>query len=448
MRSPRQFLILLFSVLVMALIAAVAGQQQAESTSSNLGGQSPVTISQDVLAEDQFAVEDGSPSLEYAATTSESNSSPAESAASKTETADQSSANEGSAASEIASGSPDDGQSSLSPVIQEHRVAKATPTASPIPFQSPTPTASPILFQSPTPTPSSTSSPTPSMTSSPATTPSQTPLLTPTGTPTPQPTPQFVNGVSSEEFIIMDDETRNHIREIYLDGQTKGRDPRTLSRIGASIIETDQFLVRFGTGDYELGPYTHLQPVVDFFAPSLERYGVGIRRGLSAWMVVDASRSDKSQCEPDEIIVACELRLNNPSVLIIVLGTNDIGSVERFEESMRQIIEYSLSEGVIPILSSKADRYEGRDNRNNEVLHRLADEYHIPLWDFDVVAQTLPGKGLARDNVHLTFLYEFDFNQPNSMQRGYGLYNITALMVLDEVWSEMKSTAFGYPTSR
>lgn len=334
------------------------------------------------------------------------------------------------------SGSPNDGQSSLSAGLQEQRIPKATPTASPSPVQSPTAT------------PSSTSSPTPTMTPSPTPAPTQTPLPTPTSTPTPQPTPQFVNGVSSEDFIIMDDETRLHIREIYIDGQAKGRDPRTLSRIGASIIETDQFLVRFGTGDYDLGPYAHLQPVVDFFGPSLERYGVGIRRGLTAWMVVDPSRADKSQCEPDETMVACELRLNNPSVLIIVLGTNDIGAIERFEESMRQIIEYALAEGVIPILTSKADRYEGRDNRNNELIHQLADEYHIPLWDFDVVAETLPGKGLARDNVHLTFLYEFDFNQPGSLQRGYGLYNITALMVLDEVWREMKSTAFGYARSR
>lgn len=436
MRSPRQFFVLLFSVLFMVLIAAVAGQQQAESTSTNSGEQTAATNSQDVLSENQFTLEDASASLEYEASPSESNSGQADSAASQTENADQSSTSDGREAKTLMSGSPNDGQSSISTGLKEQRPAKATPIASPVPIQSPTPT------------PSSTPSPTPSMMPSPTSAPTQTPLPTPTRTPTPQPTHQFVNGVSSEEFIIMDDETRIHIREIYLDGQAKGRDPRTLSRIGASIIETDQFLVRFGIGDYDLGPYTHLQPVVDFFAPSLERYGVGIRRGLSAWMVVDPSRSDKSQCEPDEIMVACELRLNNPSVLIIVLGTNDIGSVERFEESMRQIIEYSLSEGVIPILASKADRYEGRNNRNNEVLHQLADEYHIPLWDFDVVAETLPGKGLARDNVHLTFLYEFDFNQPDSMQRGYGLYNITALMVLDEVWREMKSTAFGYPTSR
>jgi hypothetical protein len=136
-------------------------------------------------------------------------------------------------------------------------------------------------------------------------------------------------------------------------------------------------------------------------------------------------------------MIACEFRLNNPSVVIFVLGTNDIGSGDRFEQNMRQIVEYSIDEGVIPILTTKADRFEGRDNRNNEILRKTASLYRIPLWDFDLVASTLPDKGMGRDNVHLTFLAEFDYRQPRSFQRGYGLFNLTCLMVLDEVWGEM-----------
>lgn len=236
----------------------------------------------------------------------------------------------------------------------------------------------------------------------------------------------------------MDELTRLHVREIFSIGQALGRNPRSLSRIGASIIETDQFLVRFGTGDFDLGPFSHLQPVVEFFSNSFERYGVGIRRGLSAWAVLDPTWADKRQCQANETMIACEFRLNNPSVLIIVLGTNDIGSAEKFEGSMRQIVEYAITEGVIPILATKADRFEGGDNRNNDAIRQIAAAYQIPLWDFDIVAGSLPGRGLGRDSVHLTFLSEFDYNQPASLQRGYGLYNLTILMVLDEVWREMK----------
>ncbi|MGB3714281.1 MAG: SGNH/GDSL hydrolase family protein [Candidatus Promineifilaceae bacterium] len=275
-------------------------------------------------------------------------------------------------------------------------------------------------------------SPTPTATLTP------TPRPTSTSTPTPTPTPQFVNGLSTEDFVVMDDLTRLHVREIFSDGKALGRDPRALSRIGASIIETDQFLVRFGTGDFDLGPFNHLQPVVEYFSNSFERYGVGIKRGLSAWAVLDPAWADKRQCQANETMIACEFRLNNPSVLIIVLGTNDIGSAEKFEGSMRQIVEYAISEGVIPILATKADRFEGGDNRNNDVIRQIAAAYRIPLWDFDVVAGSLPGRGLGRDSVHLTFVSEFDYNQPASLQRGYGVFNLTILMVLDEVWREMK----------
>ncbi len=275
-------------------------------------------------------------------------------------------------------------------------------------------------------------SPTPTSTSTP------TSIPPPTNTPTPSPTPQSVNGISSDDFIVLNETTRLHIREIFSRGQRLGRNPKALSRIGASIIETDQFLVRFGTGDYELGPYYHLQPVINYFAESFSRYGVGIRRGLSSWGVLDPAWADRGLCQANETMIACEFRLNNPSAVILVLGTNDIGSGDKFEQNMRQIVEYSIEEGVIPILTTKADRFEGRDNRNNEILRKIASVYRVPLWDFDLVASTLPNKGMGRDNVHLTFLAEFDYRQPQTFQRGYGLFNLTCLMVLDEVWGEMQ----------
>jgi hypothetical protein len=321
---------------------------------------------------------------------------------------------------EQTSGQPDsNGQSLVGPTAEQNsqsaNTSKLRQTARTLPGFKPT-------RSEPTPTATVTPSPTP----------------TPTSTSTPSPTPQFINGLSSEEFVVMDERTRLHIREIFSHGQTLGRNPNALSRIGASIIETDQFLVRFGTGDFDLGPFSHLQPVVDHFSASFERYGVGVRRGLSAWAVLDPAWADKRQCQANETMIACEFRLNNPSVLILVLGTNDIGSAQEFEGSMRQIVEYSVSEGVIPILATKADRFEGGSNRNNDLIRHIAAVYRIPLWDFDIAAGSLPGRGLGSDGVHMTFAAEFDYNQPASLQRGYGLYNLTVLMVLDEVWREME----------
>jgi len=422
MRSSRHFIVLLCTVLLITALVTIDSNRRARASQSTSVHQSAAIHPQGVLADSQTIPTATVFSNSSANSSAQADIDQPDASDSQIEFANQPQNTINFSYNGPATGAVD----SLLPSEVE-----------------PSPTPSPSTSPSSSPSSGPSSGPTHTQSLTPA--PTQTPNPTATSTPAPRPTLHLLNGIPSHNFVIMDDQTRLHIREIFAKGQALGRNPRSLSRIGASIIETDQFLVRFGSGDYDLGPYSYLQPVVDFFSPSFERYGVGIRRGLSAWMVLDPDWADNRQCSPEETMVTCEIRLNNPSVLIIVLGTNDIGSVERFETSMRQIIEIAIAEGVIPILTTKADRYEGGNNRNNEVIERIAASYQIPLWNFDVVARTLPGRGLARDNVHLTFLYEFEFNQPESLQRGYGLYNLTALMVLEEVWHEMKTAMFGYP---
>ena len=35
------------------------------------------------------------------------------------------------------------------------------------------------------------------------------------------------------------------------------------------------------------------------------------------------------------------------------------------------------------------------------MIRRLATENRIPLWDFDLAAETVPGRGLQPDGLHL-----------------------------------------------
>jgi hypothetical protein len=88
---------------------------------------------------------------------------------------------------------------------------------------------------------------------------------------------------------------------------------------------------------------------------------------------------------------------------------------------------------VIPILGTKADRFEGPGNVNNAIIRRLATDYGVPLWDFDLLAGTIPGRGLTVDNVHMTTFFAHDWTQPVAFQRGHGVHNLTALMALDAV---------------
>jgi hypothetical protein len=175
-----------------------------------------------------------------------------------------------------------------------------------------------------------------------------------------------------------------------------------------------------------------LQPAVDHYRRSFERFGVALRIGLHAWNAFRPGIADPEKCRSDEHMVACEFRLQNPSVLLVRLGTNDIAPGDAFERAMRHTIEYSIANGVIPVLGTKSDRFEG-DNRHNETMRALAAEYHIPLWDFDRVAGTLPDSGLGGDSVHLTMFATNDFSDPRALTFGYPLSDLTALFVLDEI---------------
>ena len=173
--------------------------------------------------------------------------------------------------------------------------------------------------------------------------------------------------------------------------------------------------------------------MVDYFRGSFARQGAGVRRGLHTWNVFDPMWADPALCGRGENMLDCELRVHDPSVLIVKLGSNDVGVPATTTRSLRLIVEYCIEHGVIPILGTKADRHEGPGNINNDIVRQIAAEYRVPLWDFDVVAGTLPGRGMAGDGVHLTTFYAHDWSLPSAYQSGYGVGNLTALMALDAV---------------
>lgn len=243
-----------------------------------------------------------------------------------------------------------------------------------------------------------------------------------------------VNDIPPASIVVMPDDVRANVRAIFEAGQTQGRNAQAFSRLGDSTIENPQFLSRFDGGPYNLGPYAYLQGMIDNYRGSFGRQGVGVRRGLHTWNVFDPMWADAAVCGRGEHMLDCELRVHNPSVLLIKLGSNDVGVPDTTTRSLRQIVEYCIERGIVPILSTKADRHEGPDNTNNIIVRQIATEYHVPLWDFDLLAGTLPGRGMARDGVHLTTFYAHDWSLPDAYRSGYGLSNLTALMALDQVW--------------
>jgi LysM repeat protein len=261
------------------------------------------------------------------------------------------------------------------------------------------------------------------------------PSLTPSP-PATSPAPDGVNGVAAASILIMPNNVRQSARQIYTRGQELGRNPAAYSKLGDSTIENPHFMARFDEGPYDLGQYAYLQDAIDYFAGSHGRQGAGVRRGFHSWTVTDPTWADKSLCLPNESSVACEIRLHDPSIMLILLGSNDAGVPGGFEQNMRQVIDITIEHGVIPVIGTKADRFEG-SNINNQILRRLAAEYQIPLWDFDLVAGTIAGRGLDSDGVHLTTFYAHNYTSPTAFQRGHSLHNLTALMALDAIWREV-----------
>ncbi len=277
-----------------------------------------------------------------------------------------------------------------------------------------------------------------------ASSPSPLPENSPTPVTILQP-PQTVNGVPYEEFILLDAITRENVREIFLRGQKIGRDPHAFSKLGDSIIASAQFLRIFDgvdpfLGAYDLGEYAYLQRTIDYFHGSFARYGAAVRIGLRAQFVFDPEWTKAGMCEPAVNMVDCELWLHNPSIMLIQLGTNNRRSASLFRENYERLVRYLMYQDVVPVLITKADRSEGADNRNNRIIREIAEQYHLPLIDFDRLADTLPNRGLKADRIHLKPAPRYDYRRPETFEYGTAVHNLATLIMLDELRALFEET--------
>jgi hypothetical protein len=222
--------------------------------------------------------------------------------------------------------------------------------------------------------------------------------------------------------------------QIYQLGQTYHNNPNAFSKVGDCETSSAYFLADFdlGSNAYNLGSYQDLQSVIDYFSGSFGRVSLAAGKGYKAASVLNPLFADSSQCHGDESPLICEYRLQKPSFAFIMFGTNDFSnSRTAFEGYMRQIIEYSIKNGVVPILVTKADNLEG-DNSINPLIAQLAIEYDVPLWNFWAAVQSIPNQGLEADGAHLTFSKN-NFNDPEAFQFAFPIRNLTALQVLQSL---------------
>ncbi len=227
--------------------------------------------------------------------------------------------------------------------------------------------------------------------------------------------------------------------QIYQAGQSRGNRANVFSLIGDSNTANMAFFAPFDWGGYTLGEYGYLQQTIDFFRGSFSRDRIAARGGFNTTKALDPANAPAG-CGPGESPLACEVRVNRPSVAFILLGTGDQHTWQGFESRYRQIIEYLINQGVIPVCITKGDDLESTDSQApygyiNDIIRRLSGEYSVPLLDLRQAFSALPNRGFEADGFHM--------NKPPDGQSanftrgylsyGYNMYNLTALRALDAI---------------
>lgn len=272
-------------------------------------------------------------------------------------------------------------------------------------------------------------------------TPEPDPVFTETPTPTELPQGFW------QDLPVIPDGVSYAMREVYQKGLAMGNDPRVFTKLGDCNSKSPDFLHGFG-GMYNLGEFGYLQPAIDYYQGAFRMPNQATNPGTTTSRLL-SSLWNNDQCLANEIMLDCQYRLDNPSVVIISLGTIDAKyhylDPSAFERNLRVIIERSLEEGIVPVLGTKADNIEG-DHSINETIARLAIEYELPLWNFWKAAQDTVNHGLLPDLEHLNSWSgppATDFSLPISMEYSKEVKNITALQMLDLLMRELAESSAG-----
>jgi hypothetical protein len=305
----------------------------------------------------------------------------------------------------------------------------------------PADTATPI----PTDTPPGDTS-TPSLTPKPGKPPTPTlfwPTPNPVETATPYPRPANDKGQSLppdkwQEWPVIP-VVSQRARQIYQAGVDQNHDTRRFSKVGDCQNIRQYFLGMFDNSKtYNLGDqYSYLKGAIDQFSGSWNRLSESVRTGFNVASVLTPLYSNPNDCKGGESPIACEFRIWNPSIVIISMETWTAGRpTALYETYLRQIVEFAISQNVLPIVATKADNLEG-DNSINRIVAQVATDYDIPMWNFWAAAHPLPDHGLLEDGFHLTNASNW-FDKSDSMDKAWPWRNLTALQVIDKVWRAVK----------
>jgi uncharacterized protein YraI len=257
---------------------------------------------------------------------------------------------------------------------------------------------------------------------------------------TPTPPPVVVVDVTEVDGAPpVDGKISQRAIQIYRQGIQRGNSPNVFSKVGDSITANQPFLRVFYNHKYDLASYAYLQPTIDYYYESFGRKSLAASSAFNAAAVLSSIWADTSVCQPNETPLDCEYRVNRPSIAIIMLGSVDMQlySAAEFEGYMNTIVQSTISQGIIPVLTTFPNRqdfhwYESVEF--NDIIRRIAGREQIPLIELRDPALALPDNGVKEDKYHLT---EKDSDQivfnSDEYQWGLPLRDMLTLQMLDTI---------------
>ena len=238
----------------------------------------------------------------------------------------------------------------------------------------------------------------------------------------------------------------NTARSIYQASLKAGHHANAFSKLGDCMTENPYFLGPFGAGQYDLAQYSNLKPVIEqFTADSFARKGNAAASGFNVAGPLDSTWSDPQICKGGESPLSCEYRVQQPSIALIMFGTNDVGYTEpdAYNYYLRTLVNQTLDANVLPVLSTFPTRPEHVEKSLllNQIVIKVATEYDLPLINLNRALEPLPHHGVdPNDTIHLSVPADkrVDVLSADHLQFGFTVRNLVTLQTLEAILNAAK----------
>lgn len=244
-------------------------------------------------------------------------------------------------------------------------------------------------------------------------------------------------------------------QRIFDRGLTVGNRANVFSKIGDSLTVATWAFYPIGWGQQQLSSYGYLQPAIDYFSAepvgdgnSFSNVPLAADNQWTTADLLDPTKGNPEICGINETPLDCEFRIVRPSIALILIGTNDVGTMDgvTYRENLETILDKTIARSVLPILSTLPRRsgYDAQIDEFNDIIRTTAQQYQIPIWEFYNALESRPNSGLEEDGVHLSYppvevgQWEAAVNfVGDNLNYGYNVRNLTAIQVLDAVWRQV-----------